>query len=162
MSVDCSWLGLIVDMLLPWLQVGRLPSAGYFGIQVSDEICYPSHWRSGTQNFPFHGLQAEQTDTFTRERSHTGRHTSAPPHLKTCVLTRHRASHIAGWSWCSSTLCLFAPASCWNVYSISWVQNHANLCTQKNDTNQAHCSMLFISCAPYLRCLIVCFSTKAR
>lgn len=84
----------------------------------------------------------------------------------TYVLTRHRASHTADWSWCSSTLCLFAPASCWNAYSISWVLNHANLCThaQKSYSYHVHCSsfgsMLLISCEPYLRCLIVCFSIK--
>lgn len=47
----------------------------------------------------------------------------------TYALTRQQGWRNADWSWCSSTLCLVAPASYWTLCSISLVQNHADLWT---------------------------------
>lgn len=43
------------------------------------------------------------------------------------VLTRRLGCSTFGLSWCSSPLCLYAPASYWTLSSISLVENHAGL-----------------------------------
>lgn len=48
MARFCSLEALIVDVALPWLQVGCLSWVG-FAVQVGDERLHPRGWRSDTQ-----------------------------------------------------------------------------------------------------------------